>query len=167
MLVQPGYLMAAPDAGGAPARTEAEFDAHIATLAAQGVATWAGAFVGSGAFRTTAAAATGAMFGSSWLDRFYAASAVARAVQHAMPSLVVFNALAANGQQVFMRIVADAPVLVWNSTDRNGYVSLSEDDGVADAAYVCTEYLRWDRVLGKAFRGRPSIGAAEMEYVWP
>lgn len=166
MLVQPGFLMSpsSMDPMGA-AKTEADFNAHIAALAVNGVRGWSSG-LGAGAFRVTAGAATGLMYGSSWLDSFYVASAAARVVQHALPSAAVFAALTANAQQIFLRCAAGGSVLVWNSTNRNGYASIAEDDGIADPSLYCTEYLRWDRALGRAFRGRPNAAAAEVDYDW-
>lgn len=151
--------------GGPPAKTEADFNAHIATLATSGASVWTNN-APAGRWVTTVGTTSGSMYGSSWLDIYYVASPNCRAIQHAMPSPMVFNALAA-GQQIYFRTAASSPVLVWTGKDRNGYASLSEDDGIEDASLLMSEYIRWDRALKKAFRGNPASGAVETEYTWP
>ena len=150
---------------GPPAKTEADFNAHIATLAVNGAAAWANSAT-EGRWVTTVGTTSGHMYGSSWSDLYYVASTNCRAIQHAMPSLAVFNALAV-GQQVYFRTVASSHVLIWTGKDRNGYASMSEDDGIADSSLLMNQYIRWDRALGKAFTGNPSVGSAETEYVIP
>lgn len=65
-----------------------------------------------------------------------------------------------------MRVLNEAPsVDPWFSTNRNGYASRAESDGIGEAAYVCNLAIWWDETLGARQRN-PQTGSAETAYTW-
>lgn len=101
--------------------TYAEYQAAIAALTAT-TAAWGSGPGGTGdtTYRTTAAADTGSMSGSSWISVFI--GTVAKVVQHGLPSQAEYNAQIAAGRELLLRQVAvtSAPT---PALDRNGYLS--------------------------------------------
>lgn len=154
--------------GGASAKTEAEFNAHIATLATSGAVAWTtNAVLAAGHYRTTAAAVGGLMYASSWNDSFAQdAASPCRIIQHACQDQDVFDTQVANGQQVFFRILVDTPKIVFTSVNRNGYASLSFNDGSDYVALYVQQMIRWDRAASKAYTSDPGAGSVETEYTW-
>lgn len=155
-------VIAGPKAGGAT-KTYAEFVAHITTLAVQGERGWSAA-MSAGAWRTTVGAATGAMTGTVWLTYAFEASALSRAVQHALPSLAEMTSQ--TGKQVFVRLVADASRVAFSGLTRNGFTSAAFNDGIAHPVILMTELLYWDAALGMAMRMQPSLGLGPTPYTW-
>lgn len=157
-------------AGGASvvARTYADFQAHIATLATNGVADWGGnAFrPNSGSYRTAPATTGGFIFGSPWLSIISPNWSAARLVQHSMPNQTVFDLIVAAQTEAFFRVVyaADA-VLSYTSTTRNGYTSEGlANDGNPKASVTVTELIYWDGA--QAQRMQPSLGLGPTPYTW-
>lgn len=166
-----GALVVASNAVGPVAsaqKTEADFNAHIATLATGGQRDWATGGGGVGKFWTTGAAAAGKLYGSSWISQFGpdagGGCAPCRYVQHGLPSDDIFNTIVANGQRVYFEIQAGT-IGAYFSVNRNGYESIAAN-GASEQRIKLTNLIRWDRTLSKAFQSNPSIGSAETEYTW-
>lgn len=154
-------------AGPPPGKTYAQFVTHITGLST-GVNTWGGSVGGSGAGPriTTAAAATGAMYGTPWNSWAAMSAATCRVVQHALPSEAEFNAQIAAGRSILMQMVSVENQLL-SGINRNGYTSLSEGTEGADAAN-CTQILFWSGTDtgGSAFSMNPSTGTGPTPYTW-
>lgn len=157
----PGILAAGVSTG----KTTADWNAHITTLATSGDQPW-GADVAraGGAYRTTAAAAAGTMYGTSWSSYLFYQFAPCRLIQHGLPNVAAFNDQVANGRQVFFRVASAVDQSVFGSLTRNGYTSTFLDAGAPSTTLICTEIIRWDGA--KAWKSNPSIGGAETEYTW-
>ncbi len=162
-LPNPGVLAAG--AGGAM-KTYAEFQAHIAVLANLGFRPWNNATAFStGGYRTTAAAETGTLLGTSWNDRMGVGVTTCRVIQHGLPSQLVFNEQVASGRDIFFRVEVLDSVRVFNGINRNGYLSQSYSGPTYYPSTRCTEIIRWDGL--RAWKSNPSIGSAETPYDWP
>lgn len=154
-----------PNRGRGPSGpTYAQFQAHIATLATEGVAV-SNANQPAGAYRVVPLNnGQGAMFGSSWASVFPrdgAGSAAAnRVIQHGLPSEVVYLAQTAASRELFFRRV-DSGTSSFVSLDRNGYVS-SADAGGPFSASQCTDLIYWDGT--GAQRMNPSTGTGPTPY---
>ena len=160
LAVNPGI-----QAAGNGGRTYAEFQAKIAALATSGAASWSGVNIAAGAWTTTAAAVVGIMYDTPWNSSYEAASSrLARIVQHALPSQAVFDDQVTNGYQMFVRIQDATDKIDFVSVNRNGYTSLSFNDGSPYPARTCTELIRWDGA--QAWTSNPSIGGSETPYTW-
>lgn len=162
-------VIAGPKGGGG--KTYAQFEAQIATLATSGEIGWDQVFTGgttpAKAYRTTAAAQTGSMAGSTWgpsASAGYArtsATQTCRAIQHALSSEAVFLDQIANGWEIFYRTTASstqpAPAVT-----RNGFTSTTS--ATSSACAQITELIRWDGT--QAWISNPSTGSAETLYTW-
>ncbi len=142
----------------------ADFQAHIATLSVNGSVAWSSNPPGSpgNRKRTTAAAATGSMFGSSWLSTFDTFSTLARAIQHGLPSEAAFDAQVANGREIYFQL-GDGGFGPYAGLDRNGYESASGGGGL-DEALAVTDLIYWDG--SAAQRMNPSAGTGPTPYVF-
>lgn len=152
--------------GGSSGKTYADFQAYINAQATAGAIAWGASSMGApGAYRTTAATATGAMIGSSWSASFSflgGGSSPCRVSQHGLPSQAEFNAQIAAGREVFLRIVVGDDV-GYSSLNRNGFTSSS---GGADAfPGKCSELLYWDG--SQAQKMNPSTGTGPTPFVIP
>jgi len=101
--------------------TYAEYQAAIAALTGS-TSAWATSLPGSsGTSRTTAAADTGSMSGSSWLSALQSAT-TAKVVQHGLPSSAEYASQISAGREIIMReaAITSAPT---PALDRNGYLS--------------------------------------------
>lgn len=147
-------------AGGLVAKTYAEYQAAIAALPTAAWGTDAG--VATRAFRTTAAAATGSMVGSSWFQSFHS-GAPSRLVQHGVQTLEIFNAQVSGGFELYLEITSASSLAVGALT-RHGYTSA--EGAAANPRGRVTRLIRWDDTLKKAFESDPSIGGAETEWVF-
>lgn len=148
--------------GGGGGKTYAEFQAHIAVLAPT-TRNWSANSTGWGRRRTTAAAATGSMVGSSWLGSFSGATICTpcRVVQHGLPSEAEFNAQISAGREIYIEVVAGDDV-GYPSLNRNGYTSVSGlDDGSPDK---CVMLIYWDGA--QAQQMNPSTGTGPTPYTW-
>lgn len=156
------YLTALPP----PAKTYADFQAHIATLATGGVQAWTGTGMPntSGTFRSTAAAAGGTMLGSPWMGEYRRNNTdtnCARVIQHAMPSEAAFNALVAGGFEFcFTQVGVAAANLI--ALNRNGYLSGALAGPVSSAQM--TSLIYWDGT--KAQKMNPFAGTGPTGYNW-
>lgn len=153
--------------GGAVAKTYADYQAKMATDFPN-TALWNGDVAGivQGAYRSTAAADTGTMVGSSWVSQFRRGSgntSVCRLIQHAMPSQAAYLAAQAAGHIVVWRwaFTGTAPG-GYPALNRNGYLSL--EDLTSGDMNVCNLLVRWDEATKKAYQSNPSVGGAETEY---
>lgn len=141
----------------------ADFQAHIATLATNGNRAWSGT-PAAGVWRTTAAAPTGIMAGSSWANYFLIGGvSMCRAVQHGLPSEAEFNAQVAAGREIFFRSVAGVNQSIAASVDRNGYTSQSYT-GASTTTASCTELIYW--TPSGVFSMNPSAGTGPTPYTW-
>lgn len=151
---------------GAAEKTETDFNAHIATLPSNGAKTWsANSTLSAGNFTTTTATNGGGMYDTVWNSTIDLSASACRIIQHALPVGLAWLNLGL-GQVIYYRLESGAPKVVFDAVSRNGFTSSAYDDGKAYPTVRCTFYIRWDRVLNKAFWGNPSIGAAETEYTW-
>lgn len=148
-------------------KTYADYQAKMATDFPN-TAAWSGDLsgIGQGAYRSTAAADTGTMVGSSWASTFKrgtGTTSVCRLVQHAMPNSAAYLAAQAAGHIVVWRwaYVSPAPG-GYPALNRNGYQSL--EDLTAGDLNACNLLIRWDETTKKAYQSNPSIGGAETEY---
>lgn len=154
---------------GAGGPTYDEFVTHITGLATGGSIAWGGQAGAAGSYRTTAAAATGSMYGTSWSGSFYlvdvGGTTTCRLIQHGLPSLSEFEAQVAAGRQMFfgLSITSDGPLV---ATDRNGYLSLGSAGSFSRG--VCTQLLFWSGsdTGGSAFSMNPSTGTGPTPYTW-
>lgn len=152
---------------GPVAKTYAEFQAHIATLATDGIGSWSDNMgflpYTAKAYRITAAAVAGGLYGSSW-DTAFALSAgtFCRVIQHGLPSQGVFNAQIASGFEIFVRTTPVSDQILPAIT-RNGFTSL--DSGTPDGRSTrCDEIIYWDGT--QAQRMRPVLGLGPTPYTW-
>lgn len=151
--------------GSVVARTYAEFQAHIATLAPP-LRPWAAdfSFASDTVFRTTASAASlsaATMSGSSWQSAVRRnAVAPARLVQHGLPSEDAFTGQIAGGFDCLVRLPILPDNAVTPALDRNGYLSLSSSGNRGE----CTEIIYWDGT--QAQRMQPSLGLGPTLYTW-
>lgn len=155
-------VIAGPRGGGA--KTYAQFQAQIATLATGGALAWSALAQTAGSYRVTAAAATGTMFASSWNDAYFFQSTAARVIQHALTSEAVFNDQVSNGWEIFVVVTNTTTGINFVGSNRNGYMSSSFNDGNPYARRTVTDLIRWDG--SQAWRSNPSIGGAETLYTW-
>lgn len=158
-LPNPGVLAAAGNVG----KTYAQFQAHIATLATRGVRGWTDATnnLNTGKYRTTAAALSGAMYGSSWQAHFTRDSPVSRAIQHGLDSQSSIEAQVAAGREIFFEVenFTDSNFL---AKTRNGYTSL----GYAPSFDACriTRVLIW--TPEGVIEMNPFAGTGPTPYTW-
>jgi hypothetical protein len=148
---------------GAPAKTYADFVAHITELATSGTRPWGASTANWGSWKTTAAAATGTMYGSSWnsIVSGFLSSAPARIIQHGLPSQTVFNNQVANARDIYFKM-SGGNAGNFPAVNRNGYQSLSAaDDGAPDK---CDEIIYWDGT--QAWRMQPNLGLGPTPYTW-
>ena len=155
-------------AGKTIGKTEADFNSHIATIATGGVRAWGtNQILPAGSYRTTASSVSGTMFASSWNDRFAQEDASpCRIIQHASQNQTIFDNQVANGQQVFFKLSLGADKILFSGVTRNGYTSLSYNDGSPYATLSVVQLIRWDRAASKAYTSDPSVGSVESEYTW-
>lgn len=139
----------------------ARFLAHITALATDGERAWGGQSP-TGRYITTASSPTGIMYGSSWSSAFFSAAAVARFIQHGLPSEAVFSDQVASGRKIYFVTVYAGTFTSLTGQNRNGYLSLSavEDEGL-DSLY-CNRILYW--FDGAAWEVTPSTGAGPTPY---
>lgn len=157
------YLTALP-----PTKTYADFQAHIATLATNGVSSWPGTVspgdTPAGSWRATAAPFSGAMYGTTWQDGcdYTGGTNVNRAILHALPSEAVALDQAGAGREIYfvMAQVSDGNLVALN---RNGYLSL--DHGGTFAKIAITDLIYWDGT--QAQRMNPSTGTGPTPYPIP
>lgn len=150
-----------------------EFQAHITGLAVNGSLPWSGAVNNNvGAFKITTGAVPGyaPLFGSSWgpLSPDYGISGSysywPRAIQHAMPSEAVFNAIIAIGGEIFIRVQDGGIINVtFPSATRNGFTS-STGSGGTYSRFI-TEMLIFDPASGP-LRMQPKLGIGPNPYTW-
>lgn len=150
------------------AKTYAEFQAHITTLAVDGVGVWTGLMAtgtASRARKTTAAALSGNMEGSTWgpsapgVGRSNAV--LCRALQHAFPDQPTFQDQITNGLDIFYR-TQEVTASALPSVNRNGYTSTAS--AVATLTAIIVEYIAW--IGGMPMRGDPVAGTAPTPYTW-
>ena len=159
-LVMPGGMVPFGGSGG-----YAAFVAHISAKETPATVPWGNACV-VGAQITTGAALSGNMYGSSFNDHFWVSSSNARVMQHCVSTETQINNIAANGRVCWMRVQNVAGLVdPWFSTNRNGYASLAESDGIGDPSYVCNLAIWWDETLGARQRN-PEPGGAETAYIF-
>lgn len=152
------------------AKTYAEFVTHITALATSGSIAWNASTSMEGApkaYRTTAAAATGVMVGSSWLTNFRSAganlTAPARIIQHALPDDgTTFAAQVAAGRQIFFVVENGTVGASFLSVTRNGFTS---DPLASTTGRVrCRQIIWWDGT--QAWQADPYVGASPTSYTW-
>jgi len=158
----------------AAARTYAEFQAHIATLATNGSKVWEpnSSVWGApalGAFVTTAGPAvanpgTQNMFASPWLS-FVSdqTNSTRHMIRHALPSESEFNAQVAAGRQIFFRTAATTSGPLTPAVTRNGYTSLT-DGGAGNTRMTCPQLIYWDGSQAQLMQ--PSLGLGPTPYTW-
>lgn len=158
VLMSGAVAAAAPEP---PVATYADFVTAMEALSTSGAAAWGNEVASAGSYRTTAAAETGNLFGSSWNNAFRrASSSVCRAIQHGLPSYSVFQDQVAGSRLIFFRLVA-GPNTALPAVLRNNFES---SDVSAVDTWQMDLLIRWDDTLKKAFQSNPSIGGAETEY---
>lgn len=152
--------------GGPSALTYADFQAHIGTLALNGATAWGSPPASNNArYRTTAAAATGSMQGSTWQQSARTATSdVCRMVQHALPSQAVFEAQIAAARQIYFRVQDFGNGVNFGSYSRNGYTSGGVNTGEDEAATYFTDIIYWDGT--QAWRVNPTTGTGPIPYTW-
>jgi hypothetical protein len=157
--------------GAAPpaAKTYADFQAHIATLATDGAGSWSADMAlltdANHAYRITAAAAVGSMYGTPWNSAFALnAGTLCRVIQHGLPSAAVFNEQTADGREIFVRTVPVSNRVLPDFVSRNGYTTRNTDGVTETRATQCTELIYWDGT--QAQRMQPSLGLGPTPYDW-
>lgn len=156
-------------AGGAT-KTYAEFQAYVAAQATSGDRSWTAQTSAAGSWRWTAAAAGGAMVGSSWgpssPDGFQSgtASRIARIVQHGLPSEAIFNGQVSDARQGLV-VIENVPYFPDSlpSVNRNGFSSSSGGSGLS--CLRCTRLDYFDPALGPMTLN-PSTGAGATPFTW-
>lgn len=124
--------------------------------------------------RTTAAAATGGLTGSSWGPSSAigfgrgSPNSICRIIQHGLPSEAVFNTQVSEGRGIYLLIenldetgTADPAVVT-----RNGFTSSSATDVFTSK---CTKIIYWDSSKAAGQEPRqidPSTGSADTLYTW-
>lgn len=152
-------------AGVSTGKTYAQFQARVAALATDGVRAWGDttAMPSAAAYRTTAASVTGAMTGTSWLSFTDSGVPPGRAIQHGLPTADVFSAQISGGLEIFFRVSDPGDKISFAGLNRNGYASLSYNDGNPYPARVFTEIIYWD---DGPKRMQPSVGLGPVPYDW-
>ena len=151
--------------GAALAKTYADFQAHIATLATNGIAAWGGTQAAAGKFRTIASP-SGALTlnGSSWTSCFFSGGNAARIVQHGLPSEAEYNRQTTNSLEIYINNVSAGSRVDFPGRARNGYTSTSYNDGTSYQSLEMTELIYWDGT--QAQRMQPSLGLGPTPYTW-
>lgn len=153
---------------GGSAKVYSDFVAHITTLSAGASVGWGSSSgsSGAGSRTTTAAVATGLMFGTSWNSNFWIASTTCRVVQHGLPSEAEFNSQIASLRMMLLTTVDAGNGLPVGIT-RNGFTS-SSDNTEPYPFYRCTQLLYWSGTDtgGSAFQMNPSTGTGPTPYTW-
>lgn len=154
----PGVLAAGVSTG----KTYAEWVAHATTLAAATVS-WTGG-VSGGNFNTTAAPVTSeVMTGTPWGNRFRGpTSAVARMIQHALPSEAEFLAQVADARVIYFKTSSLAVGPSYVSLSRNGYTSLA--NGATGGPMICTDVKFW--TPSGVFSMNPNLSLGPFPYDW-
>lgn len=150
--------------GGVAAKTYADFQAHIATLATGGVIGNSSAISTSGRFRTTAAN-NGSFKGSPWSGTSgyngFGDAVGPMLIRHCVPSETVWNTLI--GLEVYFQVNEVGPAgETFSSAARNGYTSVS---GTASGGqFVCLDVIYWDGT--GAQRMIPFTSTGPTPYTW-
>lgn len=107
-------------------------------------------------------AAAGALWGSPYRTKIEASSSNSRVVQHAMPSLDIFNENVQSKRWVLMKFIAAVAPLTYPATTRNGYSSSSYtgSPGVTMPAFVYYDYT-----LDKVMSWNPNTASAPAPFV--
>jgi hypothetical protein len=139
----------------------AKFEAWVT---AQGLAARSGsANLASGTFELQhTAMGVGSMYGSPLAFNIMTQlSSVSRVLQHAYPEGSWSGTL---NQKSIGRFTASSTSVFYPST-RNGYTSLSSNDGTAYASLVMDLFIYWDVVLGKAMMWQPLVGSGPVQFL--
>lgn len=151
-----------PVAAAPTGPTYADFANYVNANSADGERAWStGLGNTTGTFRTTAAAETGTMFGTSWGDFFL--GAVCRIVQHGLPSQPEFNSQIAQGALIrFITVEQGNNDLT--GLNRNGYMSNSATEAASGSCAVL-EY--WDFATSEAKRMNPLAQTGPVVFTLP
>lgn len=156
-----------------PAKTEADWKAHLLTITPQGDAVWGqlNTSVNSGLvgdYRLVAAVlGAGSLRGTPHLNVWKTDSNGDKLAIHALPDRPTFDDQSANARHMFVRFEAAADTVLFASLNRNGYTS-SAFDGDPDAypARRCTLIRWWDQVQLKVLQRNPFTNSATTEYLF-
>jgi hypothetical protein len=157
--------------GGAappPAKTYADFVAHISTLSAtlqSNLSTYMDLYSGGADFRVLMNNGDAIMDGSSW-NSFYrgAGTTLDGALRHAFASAEIRSSQISSGYQIFIKVRDATPSSFFTGITRNGFTSATIGFGEAWSAGKITQIIRWDDALKAAFESDPSVGGAEVPY---
>lgn len=149
------------------AKTYADFQAHIATLATNGVA---GTKVATGSYRKTVVASAGDMYGSPWVSNFLIPDAAApgleadvlRVLLHGFPSAAAYGVSVTGGFECFFNVLPNGNG-DFSSLVRNGYTSLP--DGGPLNRGRCSNLIYWDGT--QAQQMNPFSGSGPTPYTIP
>lgn len=155
-----------PKGGPAPSRTYNEWLVHMTSTSSTNK-TWAtGSMTTVGAetarFRTTCGSPTGSMTGTPWQAHTSTSSNVARAVQHACPSLAALTAMAGLSYNVFLTVVLESGSINLPALNRNGYTSAPD---TASSGVKATRLDYYDPDLGPMYM-LPFDGLGPFPYTW-
>lgn len=103
-------------------------------------------------------AASGSMWGTPYKSQVEASSTISRLIQHAMPSLDVFNDDV--GRWVLVRTAA-ATTLSYTSTTRNGYSSSSYS---GSPGVIVTSFVYYDHTVDKVMEYNPNTGNTPLPF---
>lgn len=164
----------ATNRGGGPApKTYADWQAHVGALPAADWGSSISYIAPAGTFRTTAGPIPAptvpmGMRGSPWLGRVVRGStgeaAVARIVQHGLPSLAEFQAQQSAGGVIVFRLLNGRTVDDGvTGRDRNGFASSSD---ATTGLYVvdCDLVGWWDEATETALMTNPQAGTGPVPY---
>lgn len=149
-------------------RTYAEWVTQAAVLAPT-TQLWGSGGLDAGTYRTTAAALTGSMTGTTWnttagVDRNN--RSIQRGLQHGFATQEPFDENVSSGRV----IVYTGTQMAFSSnaiaTARNGYTSLGSVGDQGADYYFMTNLKYWDNALGYVVQGNPSVGGPFTQYVW-
>lgn len=154
----PGILAA----GVSTAKTYAEWQTRLAAIATNGAFPWAfttGDKI-EGKFRTTVGAFAGTMLGTPWMSETVSGGALARAVQHCLPSSA--EVIAQAGLEVYLEMTNPGPVTGFVGINRNGYESVSTAEEAGSRRVI--DFKFW--TPGGVFSMNPFAGTGPTPYDW-
>lgn len=143
-------------------KTYADFLAYITSDAGITQANGAQAYPSPNTILVSNIGDYGTMWGSSWAHRFTDDSTLSRIIQHALPSLEIFQDQIANSRKVILILESYGSVNC-ASRNRNGYLSEAYTTYTCN---VCTKITYWNNLLGKAFYLNPYASGTATEFIY-
>lgn len=161
--------MASPMLLGSSKNPYDAFVQHITARATSGQVGWGGRMDTyyynnpANVLITAGQTGTGSMIGTTWYGGgVTGSSAIARAVQHGLPSEAEFNAQMVGGLKMFAAIMPNGAQYSFPGLIRNGYSAQSYNTDEPQTGYLLTELVYFS--AGQAWRMRPYQASGPAPY---